>query len=90
LNRNLESLERMTAGNSSFQPLNTETCRLAGAINRMQATFDGALTLQKLKTGGGQTVTVQHVQVNDGGQAVVAGRVGGGRGSSKRRGINGK
>jgi hypothetical protein len=91
LNRNLESLERTTAGSSSYQSLNTETCRLAGAINRMQATFfDGALTLQKLKTGGKQIVTVQHVQVNEGGQAVVAGRVGGGKGSSKRRGINGK
>jgi hypothetical protein len=57
----------------------------------MQATIhDGALTLQKLKTGGRQTVVVQHVQVNDGGQAVVAGRVGGGQDRSKRRGINGK
>jgi hypothetical protein len=31
-----------------------------------------------MRTGGRQVVTVQHVQVNDGGQAVVAGHLGGG------------
>jgi len=37
------------------------------------------LTLLKFKTGGKQTVVVQHVHVSDGGQAVIAGSVGGGR-----------
>ena len=31
----------------------------------------GMLTLQKIKTGGNQTVTVQHVNVGAGGQAVI-------------------
>ncbi len=38
----------------------------------------GLLTLQKLRTGGKQTVVVQHVQhlqVSDGGEAVVAGEI---------------
>lgn len=58
---------------------NRQGTRLAGAMARMQASFQqGALTLHKLRTGGRQVVTVQHVQVNDGGQAVVAGQIGGG------------
>ena len=36
---------------------------------------EGLLTLQKLRTGGKQTVVVQHVQVSEGGQAVIAGSV---------------
>jgi len=36
---------------------------------------DGLATLHKLRNGGKQVVTVQHVQVKDGGQAVVAGNV---------------
>jgi hypothetical protein len=68
-----------------FQAVNTETCRLVGAITRLQATFqDGALTLQKLRTGGKQTVVVQHVNVRQGGQAVVAGQVGGRKGLPRR------
>jgi tetratricopeptide (TPR) repeat protein len=39
----------------------------------MQIYQEGLLTLQKLRTGGKQTVVVQHVQVSDGGQAVIAG-----------------
>jgi hypothetical protein len=42
----------------------------------MMATFQqGLLTLQRLRTGGTQRVIVQHVNVNEGGQAVVAGEV---------------
>ncbi len=33
------------------------------------------LTLQKIRSGGQQTVVVQHVNVGDGGQAMVAGQV---------------
>jgi hypothetical protein len=39
----------------------------------MAAYQDGLLCLQRLRTGGKQTVVVQHVQVSDGGQAVIAG-----------------
>ncbi|MEI7606183.1 MAG: hypothetical protein WCJ64_02240 [Rhodospirillaceae bacterium] len=55
--------------------------RLFGVATRLMSTCQGAAeTIQKLRTGGKQTVTVQHVQVNDGGQAVVAGNLTRGRG----------
>ena len=61
-----------------------EACRLANAAARLLTVYQsGLLTLQKLRTGGSQTVTVQHVNVQPGGQAVI-GNVGGGGG--ERRG----
>jgi hypothetical protein len=49
-----------------------EACRLANTVARLMGTFqDGLLTLQKLRTGGSQTVTVQHVNVGAGGQAAI-------------------
>jgi hypothetical protein len=54
-----------------------EAARLSNAAARMMEMYQqGLLTLQKLRTGGKQTVVVQHVQVADGGQAVIAGNVG--------------
>ena len=51
-----------------------ETCRLATTAARFMTVFqEGLQTLAKLRTGGKQTVVVQHVYVTDGGQAVVAG-----------------
>ena len=48
--------------------------RLFGTATRLMVACQGAAeTIQKLRTGGKQVVTVQHVQVNNGGQAVVAG-----------------
>ena len=41
----------------------------------MDAFQKGALALHKLRTGGTQVVTVQHVNVGDGGQAVVTGGI---------------
>ena len=53
-----------------------EESRLANAAARMMQVYqEGLLTLQKLKTGGKQTMVVQHVQVSDGGQAVIAASV---------------
>jgi hypothetical protein len=41
-----------------------EAVRCTNAAARLMSAFtDGALTLQRLRTGGGQTVTVQHVTV---------------------------
>ena len=58
---------------------NVDAMRLLGTATRMMTTFQtGLLTLQKLKQKGKQTVVVKHVQVvqvQDGGQAVVAGRI---------------
>ena len=53
-----------------------ETVRLTNAAARMMQVYqEGLLTLQKIRTGGKQTVTVQHVQVSGGGQAVITGSV---------------
>lgn len=50
-----------------------EMARLLNASARMMIVFQqGMQTLHRIKTGGNQTVTVQHVTVN-GGQTVVAG-----------------
>ena len=38
----------------------------------MQVCQEALLTLQKFRTGGKQAVVVQHVQVSQGGQAVIA------------------
>lgn len=58
-------------GNRQFHSV--EASRAANAAARMMSAFqDGLLTLQRLRTGGRQVVTVQHVQVN-GGQAIVTG-----------------
>lgn len=49
-----------------------EACRMANAAARLMSAFqDGMTTLQRIRTGGKQTVTVQHVNVQPGGQAVV-------------------
>jgi len=62
--------------NSSLPPV--EMARLSNASARMMQIYQEALlTLQKLRTGGKQTVVVQHVQVSEGGQAVIAGSVAG-------------
>ena len=62
---------------------NIEAMRLVSGISRLMTTSQqGALTLQKLKTGGKQHVVVQHVNVESGGQAIVAGAVGPGGGQA--------
>jgi len=59
-----------------------EVARLSNAAARLMQTYQqGALALTKIRGGGAQTIVVQHVQVNDGGQAVIAGQA---------RGISGK
>jgi len=55
-----------------------------GSVRASDGMTNAVLALQKLRTGGGQTVTVQHVTVGDGGQAIVAGKVGGSRGRQPR------
>lgn len=65
-----------------------EACRCINAAARLISAFnDSALTLQRLRTGGSQTVTVQHVNVESGAQAVIGNVQTGGQ---KRRGTNGK
>ena len=48
--------------------------RKLNTANRLMQTYQQAMaTLQKTRSGGKQTMVVQHVQVSDGGQAIVAG-----------------
>ena len=55
-----------------------EQARLSNAAARMMQVYqEGLLTIHRIRCGGRQTVVVQHVQVSDGGQAVVAGNVNG-------------
>jgi hypothetical protein len=67
-----------------------EACRCINAAARLMGAFnDAALTIQRLRTGGSQTVTVrhQHVTVAQGGQAVIGNVQAGGH---KRRGSKSK
>jgi hypothetical protein len=69
-----ETTMRLMAQALSFesQQESLEACRLANTAARLMGVYqDGLLTLQRLRTGGSQTVTVQHVNVQSGGQAVI-------------------
>lgn len=58
------------------QLASVEAARLTSAAARMMTAYqDGMVTLARMRTGGQQTVTVQHVHVGGGGQAVVAGNI---------------
>lgn len=64
-----------------------EVARLSNAATRLMQTYQqGALALTKIRGGGAQTIVVQHVQVNDGGQAVIAGQA---PGASRKAGEDG-
>ena len=63
--------------------------RCANAAARMMKAYqEGMLTLGRMRTGGRQVVTVQHVQVSEGGQAIVAGTVSTRTGSQRERGVS--
>jgi hypothetical protein len=67
-----------------------ELQRLANSVARLQTSFQqGMLTLQKLRTGGNQTVTVQHVNISAGGQAVIGNVTGAGGKPEGQGGKNG-
>ncbi|MBL6458896.1 hypothetical protein JMJ55_26565 [Belnapia sp. T6] len=58
-----------------------EAARMARAAARaLEASQRGMLTLERLRNGGQQVVTVQYVNVQEGGAAVVAGRMDRGEG----------
>jgi hypothetical protein len=64
--------EAMTNIRPYNRPDSVELTRLTNAAARLMSVYqDGLLTLQRLRSGGNQTVTVQHVHVNEGGQAVI-------------------
>ena len=56
-------------------------------FNKLARTFASQMeALKRYRTGGEQKVTVEHVTVNQGGQAIVGNVTGGGPGSSKKPG----
>jgi hypothetical protein len=56
------------------------------AFNKLARTFAAQVeALKRYRTGGEQTVRVEHVTVNEGGQAIVGTVTHGGRGSSEKR-----
>lgn len=66
-----------------------EVNRLAGTYARLTGSYQaGMLTLQRMRSGGRQTVVVQHNHIGDGGQAVIGGQqqVGGGGTPRRKRG----
>jgi len=68
------SLDLMAQAGNTRDPV--EKCRLINTAAKLMDTYQKAmLTVNRLHTGGQQTVTVQHVQVTDGGQAVINGAV---------------
>ncbi|MBK6896183.1 MAG: hypothetical protein IPH06_06300 [Alphaproteobacteria bacterium] len=78
------SLDLMAEAGNTRDPV--EKCRLLNTSARLMETYQkGLLTINRIRTGGQQTVTVQHVQVSDGGQAVINGSLDVcGRGGSKK------
>src|SRR4051794_7633885 len=85
MNRQIERMNVIAGG--SQETANVQACRLAGAVSRLNTTFQqGVLALQRMRSGGRQVVTVQHVHVGEGGQAVVAGKVATGGRSRRIRG----
>jgi hypothetical protein len=78
------SLDLIAEAGNTRDPI--ERCRLINTASKlMDLCQKGLNTINKIRTGGQQTVTVQHVQVADGGQAVINGSIDtGGRGSDKK------
>jgi len=75
---NLEIESMGTRGRNEQRESMVEIARLSNAASRLMQTYQqAALTLAKVRSGGKQTVVVQYVHVNEGGQAVIAA---GGRG----------
>src|SRR6266567_3720849 len=73
--------EQLTAYKKSghqYPHRSIEAARMANTAARLMDAYQrGLLTLERIRNGGRQVVTVQHVAVSAGGQAVVAGTVGG-------------
>jgi len=73
----LDSLNKPDHGTNYQNDLHAvESARAANTSAKLMDVYQkGILALSKVRTGGKQTVTVQHVNVSDGGQAVVTGDI---------------
>lgn len=86
LNRSLERMASMI-DHRALEVHNLHATRLAAAMARLTAAHtDVATALYRMRTGGRQTVVVQHLQQVQANRAVVAGKlVAGGRGRRNKR-----
>ena len=81
-----EELSRYSNTGFKYPNASVEAARMATIAARLMDTYQRMLlTIDRIRNGGQQTVTVQHVNVTEGGQAVVAGTVQN-QGKRKRRG----
>jgi len=80
-NAAMGEVQQLGEGRSGLYPGQTaELQRLTNCAARLMTTYQqGMLALQRIKTGGNQVVTVQHVNVAGGGQAVIGNVVAGGK-----------
>ena len=70
----LSKQERESFNQNSIHAV--ESARAANTSAKLMDVYQkGVLALAKVRTGGKQTVTVQHVNVSDGGQALVTGGI---------------
>ncbi len=68
------SLDLMAQAGNTRDPI--EKCRLVNTASKlMDACQKALLTINKVQNGGQQTMTVQHVHVTEGGQAVINGNI---------------
>lgn len=75
----MRELTRLKDGYSRRNDAGAEYQRLVNSTARLMNAFQqGLLTLQKIRTGGNQTMTVQHVHIEAGGQALIGPVQGGG------------
>jgi hypothetical protein len=68
----LSRVEQAESQNRRPSDSTVELQRLCNSTARMMGAYqDGLMTLQRLRSGGSQTMTVQHVHVGEGGQALI-------------------
>jgi hypothetical protein len=94
LDRRLKVLDNLSPTHPETMAVTADACRLANTMTRLTTSFQsGAVAIERMRSGGKQHVVVQyvhqHVEVSEGGQAMVAGQVkaGGRRKAGRGRGI---
>ncbi len=95
LDRRLKVLDNLSPTHPETMAVMGDVCRLGNTMARLTTSFQsGMLALERVRSGGKQHVVVQHihqdVQVQDGGQAEVAGQVKAGGRRKAGRGRGGK
>jgi len=75
-----------TMDKASFEPDQYQSIRMMSVAARLMDTYQrGMLTLKRLRSNGDQHITIQHVSVEDGGQAVIGSVKTGGAESNEQK-----